>query len=524
MNRIHKKTILSISIVVLILVLTVLSTRSIMVQENLDQTGAVSLGVITFIMLFTLYHILAAIFRVVRAWWRKQTINANKLIKNLPWLLFIAILTVYIWTNFIPHFTIHPPLEVNPDKAFERPFILENKSRTKPKEIWVQGTVFKQNAIETQAVNFGPLYFNNTPYSNHVVAIPLNLMVGDILFEYSPRNLFLRLELHYTYLSFKKEKTFCFMFYVDVYGYKWIPSSDCDSKTPDRVMDVETATAEEEAKQAELSPEPIITIPNFYTEMTPEEVLESKNRRELINYPSPEGTYTFVLISSDQYGVCTYEVRDSNYETVEVPSSTATHCEDGVNGAVLNRFRGWINETTFLLGPPTPVIDASTPDTTYIIDLANQTERIYELPSGYLFMAYVPKHDYWLYLNDSERELVLFDSNHVILKRLNGMGFALYDEANDGFVLIKLKSANHTFSLLFDFLSLNTLEQRNVFTSSPVEVVGKGCASSGYLVSVPGEIIYKPSHCNFHYLESYLARDLMLHIPLPEHDYSTEKL
>src|SRR3989339_923358 len=134
MNLSTIKIIQFLSIAALLLVLTVLSTQSVMMEENLNLVEAIPFGIMAFVMFLTAYYILAAIFRHFRQWWKKRTLTANKITKNMPWFVLIAVIVVYIWFQFIPHFVVHPPWEVNPDKPFERSFILENDSRSKPKE------------------------------------------------------------------------------------------------------------------------------------------------------------------------------------------------------------------------------------------------------------------------------------------------------------------------------------------------------------------------------------------------------
>lgn len=171
-------------------------------------------------------------------------------------------------------------------------------------------------------------------------------------------------------------------------------------------------------------------------------------------------------------------------------------------GDFYTAFQGWASNNRLIL------YTFDIPGEVKIIDLNNKKSETYKFDSKqFSFIAVNKDLDKWLLMRsevDKEMSYVVFDKKNVVLKddiRYSGLNDTYkrvhYDALNDAFLFItrlKTKAVNENSNELiatkFDVLDAKTLFLKNILTTEPVQLGGRGCYEEEIL-SEPGFIIIK---------------------------------
>lgn len=232
-------------------------------------------------------------------------------------------------------------------------------------------------------------------------------------------------------------------------------------------------------------------------------------------YPSLNRNFSFYLFSANDQSMCQYGIENKEgykYDVSKVLGTDKVTCSEQM-GYVSSSFVGWADENKFLLDEKQGEVK--------IVDVVNFAVETYKYDAGkYDFIGANRSLKYWLFRKIEEQDIsyILFNRDNTVA--LNNIHFesndrgALYDDVNDGFLFIDRtfnEEGVSTVATKFYFLSMNNLKLRNILTTEPFEVFGRGC-SSEYLLSEPGEIILTPGCLTVG--DKYLSADGNIHIKL----------
>lgn len=125
---------------------------------------------------------------------------------------------------------------------------------------------------------------------------------------------------------------------------------------------------------------------------------------------------------------------------------------------------------------------------------------------------------FWLFTEISKtnnpRKYIITDQNRSILKRFE-LPFndrpPLYDEVNNGFLLIGRNSPGDFVSVTFDYVKLPSLELVHLLTTEPIEAPGRGCGGEKLIPAV-SEIVLTQGCLTVP--QKYIGKDNNIHIPL----------
>lgn len=124
----------------------------------------------------------------------------------------------------------------------------------------------------------------------------------------------------------------------------------------------------------------------------------------------------------------------------------------------------------------------------------------------------------WLFTEKSQttnpRKYVITDQNKTILKQFE-LPFndrpPLYDEVNDGFLLIGRDSSGENVSVTFDYIKLPSLNLVHLLTTEPTEAPGRGCGGEELIPAVD-EIVLTQGCLTVP--KKYIREDGYIHVPL----------
>jgi hypothetical protein len=230
-------------------------------------------------------------------------------------------------------------------------------------------------------------------------------------------------------------------------------------------------------------------------------------------YPSLNRSFSFYIYPANSRDTCAYGIRDKQgygYDVSEVLGADTIICSEE-QGTLSSSFAGWADGNKFLINEKDGEIK--------IIDVEKFEAETYKYDaSKYNFVGANRTLKYWMFRKINQGNpvayILLDKNNNVVLDNINFESNdrgALYDEVNDGFLFISRTYSGENVSVKFDFLPMNNLSLRNILTTEPVEVQGRGCYPE-YLISQPGEIILFPGCLTVK--NKYLGSDGNIHIRL----------
>ena len=245
-----------------------------------------------------------------------------------------------------------------------------------------------------------------------------------------------------------------------------------------------------------------------------------ETRDEWKKYPSPNSEYVFAITGTSDKNTCPYTVLDSVETEIDISfiSSDTVLCGFSEHGGLFDGFDRWLDGNSFIFSPNPASKNVHSPSNMHIVDLDNKSETIYEPPSGYLFVLYIPEFEYWVYAKGPNRSMSILDVHNNTVKDMSwDFKIALYDEINQGIVFLGRRESDAGQSFVVSFVDLNTLETRTILETEPIEVPGRGCSGWGTLDSIRGEVRLNPGSgaCYYHSAASYIDEtDGLIHIQL----------
>lgn len=243
-------------------------------------------------------------------------------------------------------------------------------------------------------------------------------------------------------------------------------------------------------------------------------------------YSSLDGQF-FLYFSpfEDENNKCFFGIKDRESNLITSDIINCNHCGTGEETVYECRsdFLGWKNNNQFLMQDGEGKIKIFG----FMQNGFDAEGKLYEYDQNiYAFRDVNNSLEYWLFWKKSTSDkdgshYSLFDrSGKIIIPDIflepNSRG-VLYDVANDGFLFMdRIYSENEDktkqmMSVKLDFLSLKSLSLRNILTTEPVVVEGRGCLGEE-LLSKKGEIILTPGCLAVG--EKYLSKDGNIHIKL----------
>ncbi|MDP2598453.1 MAG: hypothetical protein Q8P49_01335 [Candidatus Liptonbacteria bacterium] len=222
--------------------------------------------------------------------------------------------------------------------------------------------------------------------------------------------------------------------------------------------------------------------------------------------------YTYKIPDTYDY-VCRFRIVDSEGHKYDVDKLLGTdittgNCNSDSGNDFWHYFGGWADGDKVILPGTTGEIK--------IIDVKSLSVETYRYDSNSLYFIAVNRSlKYWLFQHDKGGGdyTVLDQSKNVVLSGITSYKGALYDAANDGFVLTAIDQASSsTYSLRLDFLSAGDLKLRNILTTDPFTPAQRG-SNPPRLYSKPGEIIYDPGFGGLD-IKYFAGPDAKIHIKL----------
>lgn len=261
------------------------------------------------------------------------------------------------------------------------------------------------------------------------------------------------------------------------------------------------------------APQPNQNLLNLPTQLSADQQSVTNSINQAIRiYPSLNRNFSFYIYPTSSGDKCIYGITDKQgyrYDISRVLGTDKITCSEG-EGNLSSSFIGWADGSKFLIEEKEGEIK--------IVDVEKFKVETYKYDvSKYNFVGANRSLKYWMFRKSQENNIsyILLDENkNVALDNINFESNdrgALYDEANDGFLFISRTFTEQNVSVIFDFLSMNTLTLKNILTTEPVGIHGRGCYSE-YLISQPGEIILTPGCLTVN--SKHIGSDGNIHIKL----------
>lgn len=202
---------------------------------------------------------------------------------------------------------------------------------------------------------------------------------------------------------------------------------------------------------------------------------------------------------SCEYGIV--DITGFNYDSDYISNFLDTNkiaCKDDNFSGLVPAYLGWLGENSYAVETESGVVS--------LINISEyQLEEVnkFEYDSNAFNLIGISKSpNYFLVYDMENNHYKLLDINkNTVLDNIGPNSYsrgAFYDEVNDGFVFVNGEENSEGLYFVFDFLSVNDLSLRNVLTTLPMEVAGRGCYGD-YLVSdTVGQIKFVPGCIDTH--------------------------
>jgi hypothetical protein len=224
------------------------------------------------------------------------------------------------------------------------------------------------------------------------------------------------------------------------------------------------------------------------------------------------GSFSDTQESECSYGI-KYGAENNLYFQKNYGPSTIKCGEDEIFGAIWSTFAGWISKDQYLIQDPGEI---------KIINIhpgVNDKPGVYLYDSKQLkFVATSSEGKYWMFAKDNRPTSLSFsllDINKNVVKNIDvdpkKWVEVLYDEVNDGFVLVETTPVGMKVSEEVIFLSNNNLKLKSLVVTEPASPMERDCGGSK-LASKPGEVVLYLSCQAFP--SKYEQADGAIHLPL----------
>lgn len=246
-------------------------------------------------------------------------------------------------------------------------------------------------------------------------------------------------------------------------------------------------------------------------------VLGFLNFKNQMIFPSPDNFRFFYVFpeynNSNEcfFGIVNQWGQSVDYEVKKILKTDKISCDYDYRYGH-SSFIKWVDDYKVLL--------KTNDDSLSVIDVLNDKKENYPLQIDDMEFVDVNKSlKFWLYRrNDS---FIIIDANKNIVydklkfdsdKKEINFRTVLYDQVNDGFLFISYKILDNSFETIFDYFNLNNLTFKNILTTTPFEVEGRGGCRSPALLPALGEVVIEPGCIAVD--NKYISSDDKIHIKL----------